>query len=77
MCLGVVRPSIVDLQKLHRRPIVFDERDCDAWAGTIWFYDHLLALEFLLKIVNLKGYMRHGLDELRIGRIRCLIHSMW
>jgi len=56
--------------------MIFNERDGNAWAGTIWFYDHLLALEFLLKIVDLKGHMRHGLDELRIGRIRFVPHPL-
>src|SRR5215470_3351544 len=56
--------------------MIFDERDGDAWAGAIWFDDHLLALEFLLKIVHLKRHMRHGLDELRIRRIRFEPHPL-
>src|SRR5438128_4301702 len=56
--------------------MIFDERDDDAWAWAIWFDDHLLALEFLLKIVDLKGHMRLGLDELRIRRIRFVPHPL-
>src|ERR1043166_3124983 len=56
--------------------MIFDERDRDAWAGAIWFDDHLLPLEFLLKIVDLKGHMRNGLNELRIRRIRFEPHPL-
>jgi len=74
--LGLLRPSLVDLQKLHRRPMIFDERDGDASAGAIWFDDHLLALKFPLKIVDLKGHMRNGLDEFRIRRIWFVPHPL-
>jgi hypothetical protein len=33
-------------------------------------------LEFLLKIVDLEGHMRNGLDELRIRRIRFAPHPL-
>jgi hypothetical protein len=56
--------------------MIFNERDGDAWTGTIGFNDDLLALEFLLKIVNLKGHMRHGHDELRIRRIWLVPHPL-
>jgi hypothetical protein len=48
--------------------------DGDAWAGAICTDDHLLARKFSLKIVDLKGHMREGLDELRIRRIRFVPH---
>ena len=56
--------------------MIFDERDGDAWAGAVWLDDHLSALEFLPEIVDLKRHMRHGLDELRVRRIRFEPHPL-
>src|SRR6185437_6538453 len=69
LVLEIRADHVVDLHELDRRPADLDEGDQDATAGTVRLDNDVLVLEGSAQVVDLESHVRHGLDQVGIGRI--------
>src|SRR6201987_408682 len=69
LVLEIRAGHVVDLHELDRRPADLDEGDHDATAGTVRLDNDTLVLEGGGQGVDLESHVRHGLDQVGIGRI--------